>query len=107
MLLRGRGPIVAPHLIDLEIAQVLRRYESLGIVDEPRAQLAFADADALGIRRYAHDLLLPRIWDPRHDATASDAAYLVLAEALRAPLLTTDGKLAAVPGTHATVEWVQ
>ena len=98
------GQLLAPHLIDLEVAQVLRRFLLLGLIDDGRAKLAFADLSALGLRRHAHDILLPRVWELRANATAYDAVYLALAEATDAPLVTTDSKLASVPGTRATVE---
>ncbi len=100
----ARRGLLAPHLIDLEVAQVLRRYEALGALDAARAALALADFAALGLRRHAHDVLVPRIWELRHNATAYDAAYLALAEATGAPLVTTDAKLATVPGSRARVE---
>jgi predicted nucleic acid-binding protein len=49
---------------------------------------------------------LPRIWDLRNNLTAYDAAYIALAEALNALLLTRDQRLAAAPGHHARVELV-
>jgi predicted nucleic acid-binding protein len=94
----------APHLIDVEVAQALRRYARTGQLDAVRAGEALEDLADLDIRRYAHDLLLPRIWELRANATAYDAAYLALAEILRAPLLTRDTALAAVPGVRARVE---
>lgn len=60
----------------------------------------------LEIERHPHDLLLPRIWSLRANATAYDAAYLALAELLGAPLLTRDARLAAVPGVSVSIEVV-
>ena len=94
----------APHLIDLEIAQVLRRYCMSNEIRAERAEEALADLEILGIYRHSHDLLLPRVWQLRHNVTAYDAAYLALAEALSAPLLTADRRLARAPGHWATVE---
>jgi predicted nucleic acid-binding protein len=94
----------APHLLDLEVAQVLRRYESLGDLTAGTAREALADFSDLRIERYPHDLFLSRIWELRKNATAYDAAYLALAEALAATLLTADAKLAAVPAHRARVE---
>src|SRR5689334_12816102 len=72
----------APHLIDLEIAQVLRRFAAMHELDQARATLLFDDLRALGLERYPHDVLLPRVWQLRANLTAYDAAYVALAEAL-------------------------
>ena len=50
--------------------------------------------------------LLWRIWSLRNALTAYDAAYVALAEALDAPLLTRDRRLAASSGHRAKVEFV-
>ncbi len=94
----------APYLIDLEIAQVLRRYAFAGEVGAERGHQALADLADLPLSRYPHTVLLPRIWELRHNATAYDAAYLALAEALGAPLVTADARLATAPGHAAVVE---
>jgi predicted nucleic acid-binding protein len=95
----------APELVDVEVAQVIRRYASIGELKPARAREAIADLEELPIRRYAHIDLLPRIWELRHNLTAYDAAYLALAEALRAPLLTRDTGLASARG-RATIELI-
>jgi predicted nucleic acid-binding protein len=97
----------APHLIDLEVAQVLRRYEGNRTMSPARAREALDDFTDLEITRYPHEILLSRIWDLRRNATAYDGAYLALAEALGAPLLTADGRLASTPGHGARVEVVR
>jgi predicted nucleic acid-binding protein len=96
----------APHLIDLEVAQVLRRYVAHGRLDEVRAEQALEDLRDLDLNRYPHDVLLSRIWELRNDASAYDAAYLALAEALNAPLLTSDAGMRSVPDARAVVEVV-
>ncbi len=103
-VLAPRESLHAPHLIDLEIAQVLRRWERTGALAPPRGEEALEDLADLPLARYPHQLLLPRIWDLRANATAYDAAYLALAEALGATLVTRDAALASVPGHGATVE---
>jgi predicted nucleic acid-binding protein len=96
----------APHLIDVEIAQVVRRYAVNGEIDHERGRAALADLADFPLRRYPHDFLLPRIWDLRNNLTAYDAAYVALAEALDAPLLTRDRRLAAAVGHRARIELV-
>jgi predicted nucleic acid-binding protein len=98
--------LAAPHLLDLEIAQVLRRYRAGRQIDEARADEALSDYLDLAIDRYPHDILLPRIWELRGTLTAYDAAYVALAEALDAPLLTRDRRLASARGHSAIVEMV-
>lgn len=93
----------APHLLDLEVAQVLRRYVRSGIISIRRGAEALTDLADLPLNRYPHLVLLPRIWQFRHNLTAYDAAYLALAEALDAPLLTRDRALASA-GARVTVE---
>ena len=96
----------APHLIDVEVAQVVRRYAANGEIDGERGRMALADLADFPLRRYPHDFILPRIWDLRNNLTAYDAAYVALAEALDTPLLTRDRRLAAAAGHHAKIELV-
>ena len=105
-LLGEELPLNAPHLIDLEVTQVLRCYEATGRVEAARCQDALDDLRDFSLRRYQHDVLLPRVWELRHNLTAYDAAYVALAEALGATLLTRDRRLAAASGHHARVELV-
>ena len=96
----------APHLLDLEVAQVVRRYWRAGELTEDRAAEALADLADLRIHRHSHEPLLSRVWELRHNLTAYDAAYVALAEALGSPLLTRDTRLASAPGHSAVVEVV-
>jgi predicted nucleic acid-binding protein len=84
----------APHLLDLEIAQVLRRYTLFGDISLQRGSEAITDLADIPVARYPHLDLLPRIWELRHNFTAYDAAYIALAEALDAPLVSRDRALA-------------
>ena len=96
----------APHLIDVEVAQVLRRYAATNRADAQRWQSALEDWLEFPVHRYAHDVLLSRVWQLRANVTAYVAVYIALAEALAAPLITRDGRLAGVPGHGAKVELV-
>lgn len=95
-----------PQLLDLEVAQVLRRYSLTGDVEPERARQALTDLTDFTVTRYPHPPFVPRIWELRHNVTAYDAAYVALAEALSAPLLTGDSRLAAAPGHNATIELI-
>ncbi|HEX5321297.1 MAG TPA: type II toxin-antitoxin system VapC family toxin [Stellaceae bacterium] len=105
-LFAPRQTLHAPHLIDVEAAQVIRRYAANGDIDAERGRAALVDLADFPLRRYPHDLLLPRIWELRNNVTAYDAAYVALAEALDAPLLTRDRRLAAASGHRAQIELV-
>lgn len=94
----------APHLLDLEVLQVLRRYAIAGDITPERAGQAVADYLDFPILRYAHEVLAPRIWELRNTLTAYDGAYVALAEALEAPVVTRDRKLATSRGHHAIIE---
>ena len=94
----------APHLIDVEAAQVIRRYGANGEIDSERGRAALIDLADFPLQRYPHDFLLPRVWDLRGNLTAYDAVYVALAEALDAPLLTRDRRLAGAAGHYARIE---
>ena len=106
LLFDPRQTLHAPHLLDIEVAQVIRRYSAKGEIDSERGRAALTDLADLPLHRYPHDFLLPRVWDLRNNLTAYDAVYVALAEALDAPLLTRDQRLAAAAGHHARVELV-
>jgi predicted nucleic acid-binding protein len=108
--LRALAPeerLYAPHLLDLEVAQVLRRLTQLKEITAARAQEALDDYAGLFVERVAHRELLRRVWRLRDSMTAYDGAYVALAEALDAPLLTCDGKLARAHGHRAAIELLQ
>ncbi|MFZ3263215.1 MAG: type II toxin-antitoxin system VapC family toxin [Terriglobales bacterium] len=94
----------APQLFDLEVTQVLRRLALQGAVSAHRADEAVRDLLDLRITRYPHLVLLTRIWQLRHNFSAYDAAYIVLAEKLGAALVTRDARLASASGHAASVE---
>jgi predicted nucleic acid-binding protein len=101
-----RETLHAPHLLDLEVAQVLRRLAAAGTITPGRGEEALQDLGDLTVHRYPHSPLMARVWELRGSVTAYDAAYLALAEALDAPLLTCDAKLATARGHRARVDVV-
>ena len=93
-----------PHLLNIEVLNVLRRQTLRGILAEERGATVLQDLESIRMIRYPHAPLLERIWNLRGNLTLYDAAYIALAEALDAPLVTTDTRLAQARGNHATVE---
>lgn len=98
------GDLHAPHLIDVEFLQALRRLVATGAVSEDRATDARADFADLALTRYPHEPLADRAWALRHTVSAYDGMFVALAELLGAPLVTCDRRLAAAPGLHARCE---
>lgn len=103
-LFAARETVHAPHLLDLEVAQILRRLAHAGTLAPGRAGEALEDFADFPVHRYPHTPLIPRVWELRGSLTAYDAAYVALAEALDAPLVTCDKKIATTRGHHAQVE---
>ena len=96
----------APHLLDAEVAQALRRHCRTGAMDEALARQALDDLSELAIIRHDHRPLLPRVWELRENLTAYDALYVSLAEMLGASLVTLDARIAGAPGLRAAVELI-
>ncbi|HZQ96490.1 MAG TPA: type II toxin-antitoxin system VapC family toxin [Candidatus Sulfotelmatobacter sp.] len=100
----GNEVLCAPHLVDVEVAQVLRRLVREGTISNRRAGEAITDLQDLPLERYPHFVLLPRVWWHRNNLSAYDAAYVALAEITGSTLLTRDARLAAAPGQSANIE---
>lgn len=94
----------APELIDVEVFGVIRRQWLRGTLDATAAAQAVADLQDWPGDRYGHRALLERAWELRDTVRGWDAVYVALAEALDAPLLTTDGRLATAPGPTCAIE---
>lgn len=97
------GQSAAPHLLDSEVAHVLRKHVAGGRLDEGRAADALHDLDELPLDRYAARPLLGRIWELRHNLSGYDATYVALAEALDAPLITSERRLLELPRSTSSV----
>jgi predicted nucleic acid-binding protein len=85
----------APHLLDLEVAQVLRRLVREGAVSSRRADQAIQDLLDLRLARYPHFAFLPHVWRLQDNFSAYDAVYVALTEKLGATLITRDTRLAS------------
>jgi predicted nucleic acid-binding protein len=103
--LRGER-LIAPFVLDIEVISAVRKIARLRTFDERRLDQSLADLMASPVRRVPHAPLLPRIWALRHNLTPYDAAYVALAEALGAPLLTADRRLAGAPGIECEIELI-
>jgi predicted nucleic acid-binding protein len=101
--LRGEK-LILPELADLEVISVLRRQLRAGAIDTRRAGLALQDLAALPASRAPHRPLLARCWELRDNLTVYDAAYVALAEAMQATLLTGDQRLARATGPRCPIE---
>ena len=98
------GDLHAPHLIDVELLHALRRLRASDQISHERAEDTRTDFADLSLVRYPHQPLSDRVWELRHNLTAYDAAFVALAEALDAPLITCDARLAAAPNHTAHIE---
>lgn len=93
-----------PHLLDVEVTAALRRRVRLGQTDVDLATEVMADLADLAALRWDHEPLLRRVWELRENVTPYDAVYVVLAEMLEAPLVTSDARLSRAPGLNCRVE---
>ncbi len=97
----------APQVIDIEVFSLIRRDNLAGLLDDTLAGLAVGDLRSWPGERYGHRALLERAWELRHTVRGWDAAYVALAEALDATLLTLDRRLAAALGPRCPIEVLQ
>lgn len=100
------GAIVCPHLADSEVAHALRAQVLRGDLEADDASRALQAWGRLGVERIGVQGLLRRIWELRDNVSSYDATYVAVAEALEAPLVTADGRLARAPGPRCTISVV-
>lgn len=86
--------LCAPTLIDTEVLSALARLERGGALSSAEADRAAAAWRRLPFTRFPIDPLLDEVWALRHGLRISDAHYVALARALKAPVMTADGRLA-------------
>lgn len=96
----------APHIVDVEVFGVIRRELRRGLLDQTAAEQAVEDLRDWPAERFGHRMLLSRAWELRDTVRGWDAMYVALAEALGAPLLTADRRLASAAGPQCEIEVV-
>ncbi|MGI8695516.1 MAG: type II toxin-antitoxin system VapC family toxin [Mycobacteriales bacterium] len=99
----GRQQLHAPHLIDSEVANGLRRGVAAQQLGRTAGWAALDTWRRLGLTRYPGFSLLQRVWELRDNLSAYDASYVALAELLDCGLLTADARLGRAPGTHCPI----
>lgn len=100
------SPCHAPHLIDAEVGNVLRRRAAQGAIEPDSAAAALRALSGLLAERYPHHALVQAAWQLRHNLSYYDALYVALAARLGYPLLTADARLARAPGLPCKVELI-
>jgi predicted nucleic acid-binding protein len=90
--------LAAPHLMPVEVANILRRAATAGEISADTAALAHADLLSLPVELYAYEPFATRVWELRENVTAYDGWYVALAESLGATLATLDLRLAKATG---------
>jgi predicted nucleic acid-binding protein len=91
-------PLAAPHLMPVEVANILRRAIDAGHITADVGALAHRDLLLLPVELFPYEPFADRVWELRRNVTAYDAWYVALAELLEAPLATLDIRLSRGPG---------
>ncbi len=87
--------LIAPQHLTAEVASVIRGWSLSQQISDEQALRAFSEFDALGVEQVPMMSLLPSVYSLRHNLSAYDAMYVVLARAVQCQLLTLDVRLAA------------
>ena len=96
--------LYAPALLSFECSNVIRRHEIGGLISSDQAAQAHADLLDLPIALFPYEPLAQRVWQLRRNLTSYDAAYVALADASDAPLITLDRRLSEAPGITCRIE---
>ncbi len=92
------GALVAPHLVLVEAANVLRRLERSKATTRVEATAALHDLLRLDIDLAPFEPFAERVWQLRGSVSSYDAWYVAIAEAVGLPLATLDRRLARATG---------
>lgn len=103
--LRGEA-LHAPAHLDVEVVGAIRRAVLRGLISDHEGLVAVTDFRSLSIRRWEAKPFVPRAYELRSTHTVADGMYVALAEALAAPLVTCDGRLAQSHGHNAKMQLI-
>ncbi len=92
------GPLAAPHLMPVEVANVLRRSALSADITADTASLAHEDLLALRVELFPYGPCAARAWELRSNVTTYDGWYVALAESLGARMATLDVRLRRASG---------
>jgi predicted nucleic acid-binding protein len=98
------GQLSAPHLMPVEVANILRRSAAKGEITSDVASMAHADLLDLRVELFPYAPFAPRVWELRGSVTSYDAWYVALAEFLGSSVGTLDRKLARAAGPRCGFE---
>lgn len=87
--------LLAPQHLTADVASVVRGWSLSQQITDEQASRAFREFDALDVEQVPMMSMLPAVFALRHNISAYDAMYVVLARAARCSLLTVDARLAA------------
>ncbi|MGH3680048.1 MAG: type II toxin-antitoxin system VapC family toxin [Natronosporangium sp.] len=90
--------LAAPHLMPVEVANILRRAAMSGEISVDTASLAHADLLGLRVELFSYEPFATRVWELRENVTAYDGWYVALAESLGAKVATLDLRLSRASG---------
>ena len=105
-MLENPGWLWAPYLIDAEVGHALRGVVRAGKMTARAARGGLEDMMDWRLQRVAHEPLVDRAWQLRENLSFYDGLYVALAEAMKAPLLTLDSRLAGATGVKAEIELI-
>lgn len=91
--LEGDSELWIPELFYVEVVDVIRGQVSRGVLNENIANSAITDLGRWKLNRTAHRSFVEEIWKLRHNLSAYDSVYVLLARDLGAQLLTIDLRL--------------
>jgi len=97
-------PLSAPHLMPVEVTNILRRTAANGEISQDVASMAHADLLDLRVELFPYAPFAPRVWELRDNITSYDAWYVALAEFLGSSLATLDRRLARAAGPRCKFE---